>query len=258
MFFPSEQNQHHQQTFLSLLHVQYMTFCPIFIYLFFVCCFGYIPALSWRRAPVLPAWLWCLCCSTSSPEGPTNWRLPYHMEASWALWPSPWCPVPSASWSTTTSPTTPRLWKKWDSAGSNVCRGFTHQIPNLNGCKVRRRAPADSLPPFPPQVGLSILVISTVVMSILSGIAVKDVLWTIFMPDVLTVAALMPLIGFTLGYVMSYLCRLNPQWVETALVHHCCAHYLERVHANQILQGEPSDYPIHAGNSMSQPPTSQQ
>lgn len=34
-FFPSELNQHHQQTFLSLLRVQYMTFGQIFINLFF-------------------------------------------------------------------------------------------------------------------------------------------------------------------------------------------------------------------------------
>lgn len=72
------------------------------------------------------------------------------------------------------------------------------------------------------KVGLSILVISTVIMSILSGIAVKDVLWTIFMPDVLTVAALMPLIGFTLGYVMSYICRLNPQCCRTICMETGC------------------------------------
>lgn len=78
-------------------------------------------------------------------------------------------------------------------------------------CKVSFKAPADALPPLPPQVGLGILVVSSVIVSILSGMAVKDVLWMIFMPDVLTVATLMPLIGFTLGYVMSYICRLSPQ-----------------------------------------------
>lgn len=64
---------------------------------------------------------------------------------------------------------------------------------------------------FSRQAGLSILIISSIVLSILSGIAVKDVLWMILTPDVLSVAALMPLIGFMLGYVMSVICRLSPQ-----------------------------------------------
>ncbi|XP_029982515.1 sodium/bile acid cotransporter-like [Sphaeramia orbicularis] len=65
------------------------------------------------------------------------------------------------------------------------------------------------------KVGLSLLIISTILVSILSGFAVGNVLWTIFMPDVLTVAALMPLIGFTLGYAMSVLCRMSPQCSRT-------------------------------------------
>lgn len=58
-------------------------------------------------------------------------------------------------------------------------------------------------------MGLGVLVISSIVVSVLSAMAVKDVLWMIAMPDVLLVAALMPLIGFMLGYFMSVACRLS-------------------------------------------------
>lgn len=62
-----------------------------------------------------------------------------------------------------------------------------------------------------PQVGLGVLTISSIVVSVLSAMAVKDVLWMIAMPDILLVAALMPLIGFMLGYFMSVACRLSAQ-----------------------------------------------
>lgn len=62
-----------------------------------------------------------------------------------------------------------------------------------------------------PQAGLSILIISSIVVSVLSAVAVKGVLWMIVMPDVLLVAALMPLIGFMLGYFMSVACKLSAQ-----------------------------------------------
>lgn len=61
------------------------------------------------------------------------------------------------------------------------------------------------------KAGLSILGISSVVVTVLTCITVKDVIWMILMPDVLLAAALMPLIGFMLGYLMSVICRLSPQ-----------------------------------------------
>uniref|UniRef100_A0A3B5M391 Hepatic sodium/bile acid cotransporter n=1 Tax=Xiphophorus couchianus TaxID=32473 RepID=A0A3B5M391_9TELE len=64
-------------------------------------------------------------------------------------------------------------------------------------------------------VGLSILIISSIIVSVLSGLAVKDVIWMILMPDVLAVTALMPLIGFIMGYIMSVICRLSPQCSRT-------------------------------------------
>ncbi|XP_037551143.1 sodium/bile acid cotransporter-like [Nematolebias whitei] len=65
------------------------------------------------------------------------------------------------------------------------------------------------------KAGLIILTFSTIVVSVLSGFVVKDVIWMIFMPDVVSVAVLMPLIGFTLGYVMSVICKLSPKCSRT-------------------------------------------
>lgn len=69
--------------------------------------------------------------------------------------------------------------------------------------------------PFILKAGLSILIIFSIIIAILSAVAIKDVLWRIIMPDVLAVAALMPLIGFMLGYIISILCRLSPQCSRT-------------------------------------------
>uniref|UniRef100_A0A3B4APY6 Hepatic sodium/bile acid cotransporter n=1 Tax=Periophthalmus magnuspinnatus TaxID=409849 RepID=A0A3B4APY6_9GOBI len=57
--------------------------------------------------------------------------------------------------------------------------------------------------PVVTKTGLVVLVVCTILVSVLSGMAVRGVMWMIFMPDVLAAAALMPLTGFTLGYVMS-------------------------------------------------------
>nr|XP_004540816.1 sodium/bile acid cotransporter [Maylandia zebra] len=65
------------------------------------------------------------------------------------------------------------------------------------------------------KVGLSILIISSIIICILSFYIVSNVIWMILMPDALIAASLMPLIGFTLGYVMSVLCRLSPQCSRT-------------------------------------------
>ncbi|XP_049918268.1 sodium/bile acid cotransporter-like [Epinephelus moara] len=56
--------------------------------------------------------------------------------------------------------------------------------------------------------GLSIMGVTCIIGTILFSVAFKDILWT---PDFLVVVTLMPMIGFTLGYGMSVLCRLNPQ-----------------------------------------------
>ncbi|XP_069008150.1 hepatic sodium/bile acid cotransporter-like [Embiotoca jacksoni] len=65
------------------------------------------------------------------------------------------------------------------------------------------------------KVGLTILLISSIIVFVLSAIAVKDTIWMVLVPDILCAAALMPLIGYTLGYVMSVICKLSPQCSRT-------------------------------------------
>ncbi|XP_049917982.1 sodium/bile acid cotransporter-like isoform X2 [Epinephelus moara] len=72
------------------------------------------------------------------------------------------------------------------------------------------------------KAGLGILMVSCLVGFTLFGIVVKDVLWMVLTPDFLVVAALMPLIGFTLGYVMSVVCRLSPKCSRTVSMETGC------------------------------------
>ncbi|XP_019940407.1 hepatic sodium/bile acid cotransporter [Paralichthys olivaceus] len=64
------------------------------------------------------------------------------------------------------------------------------------------------------KVGLIILTIF-IIIPILSCAAIKDVLWLALTADTLTAAALMPLIGYVLGYVLSLVCGLNAQCRRT-------------------------------------------
>lgn len=61
------------------------------------------------------------------------------------------------------------------------------------------------------QAGVGILAVAGIILLTLAAIAVKDVLWLALTADIVGTAALMPLIGFLLGYVMSVMCRLNAQ-----------------------------------------------
>ncbi|XP_039993276.1 sodium/bile acid cotransporter-like [Xiphias gladius] len=86
-------------------------------------------------------------------------------------------------------------------------------VPCTIGIVINHYKPSYS--PVVKKVGLSILIISSLIVFILSGIDLKDVLWIAFQADILGVAALMPLIGFMLGYVMSVTCGLNAQCSRT-------------------------------------------
>ncbi|XP_031134309.1 sodium/bile acid cotransporter-like [Sander lucioperca] len=72
------------------------------------------------------------------------------------------------------------------------------------------------------KAGLSILMVSGIIVFSLSGFVIKDVLWMVLTPDVVAVAALMPLIGFMLGYVMSVMCRLSPKCSRTVSMETGC------------------------------------
>ncbi|XP_035530390.1 sodium/bile acid cotransporter-like [Morone saxatilis] len=86
-------------------------------------------------------------------------------------------------------------------------------VPCTIGIAINHYKPNYS--PVVKKAGLGILMVSSIIVFTLSGVAVKDVLWMILTPDVLSVAALMPLTGFMLGYVMSVICRLSPQCSRT-------------------------------------------
>ncbi|KAL6105882.1 slc10a1 [Pungitius sinensis] len=76
--------------------------------------------------------------------------------------------------------------------------------------------------PVVKKVGLTALIICGIVVFSLSGVLIKDVVWMVLTPDVLVVGALMPLIGFTLGYVMSVMCRLSQQCSRTVSMETGC------------------------------------
>ncbi|KAM3871337.1 hepatic sodium/bile acid cotransporter-like [Diretmus argenteus] len=65
------------------------------------------------------------------------------------------------------------------------------------------------------KVGLSILVISAVVTAIMVSIYIGKTIWVIFSPQLISAAALMPLIGYILGYAMSSIFKVNHQCRRT-------------------------------------------
>ncbi|CAK6957128.1 hepatic sodium/bile acid cotransporter [Scomber scombrus] len=76
--------------------------------------------------------------------------------------------------------------------------------------------------PFILKAGVSILIISSIIVFALSAVVVKDVLWMILMPDVLAVSMFLPLIGFMLGYILSIICRLSGQCSRTIAMETGC------------------------------------
>lgn len=86
-------------------------------------------------------------------------------------------------------------------------------VPCAFGIAINHFKP--SYTPVVKKVGLSILIMSSIILCVLSSIATKDIIWMAFKADILVTAALMPLIGFMLGYGMSVICRLNAQCSRT-------------------------------------------
>ncbi|KAG7237285.1 hypothetical protein INR49_032618 [Caranx melampygus] len=86
-------------------------------------------------------------------------------------------------------------------------------VPCAFGIAINRYKP--SYTPVVKKVGLSILIISSIILCVLTGIVTKDIIWMVFKADIVVTAALMPLIGFMLGYGMSFICRLNAQCSRT-------------------------------------------
>uniref|UniRef100_UPI003AAF939A hepatic sodium/bile acid cotransporter n=1 Tax=Centroberyx gerrardi TaxID=166262 RepID=UPI003AAF939A len=59
------------------------------------------------------------------------------------------------------------------------------------------------------KVGLSIMMVAVVVIGILASIAVKSSILVVLSGPLMAIAALMPFIGYTFGYILSYVFKLN-------------------------------------------------
>ncbi|KAI4882535.1 hypothetical protein NFI96_010406 [Prochilodus magdalenae] len=72
------------------------------------------------------------------------------------------------------------------------------------------------------KVGLSILLIASVAIGVMSGIAIGGTVWVLLSPRLMTVASLMPFIGYLLGYIMSTLLKQNGRCKRTIAVETGC------------------------------------
>ncbi|XP_071781421.1 hepatic sodium/bile acid cotransporter-like [Centroberyx gerrardi] len=93
-------------------------------------------------------------------------------------------------------------------------------VPCGIGIAINHHRPNYSL--FIIKVGLSISLISSVAVAIMSGITVGGTVWVILSPQLIAVGALMPLIGYTLGYLMSTIFRVNHQCRRTIAMETGC------------------------------------
>ncbi|XP_060919356.1 hepatic sodium/bile acid cotransporter-like [Labrus mixtus] len=76
--------------------------------------------------------------------------------------------------------------------------------------------------PIVKKGGLTLLVICGIIVLTMSAFAIKDILWMIVTPDIMTVAVVMPMTGFIMGYVMSVICRQSPKLCRTIAMETGC------------------------------------
>nr|XP_020469588.1 sodium/bile acid cotransporter-like [Monopterus albus] len=86
-------------------------------------------------------------------------------------------------------------------------------LPCVIGIAINHYRPQYS--PVIRNVGISILIISGIIVFILVGYNVRDKIWMVLKADILSASALMPLTGFMLGYVLSGICGLSPRCSRT-------------------------------------------
>lgn len=93
-------------------------------------------------------------------------------------------------------------------------------VPCAFGIAINHCKPAYS--PIILKVGLSILLIATVAIGILCGITIGGSVWVVFSPQMMAVAALMPLIGYVLGYFVPAVCKVNQKCRRTIAMETGC------------------------------------
>lgn len=59
------------------------------------------------------------------------------------------------------------------------------------------------------KVGITVLLLASVVIGVMCGMTLGGTVWVVLSPQLMAVAALMPLTGYLLGYVMSILFKVN-------------------------------------------------
>ncbi|KAM3603051.1 uncharacterized protein V6R79_015811 [Siganus canaliculatus] len=72
------------------------------------------------------------------------------------------------------------------------------------------------------KVGLSILMISIVVMGVLTSVGIGSTLLTVLAPPLMAISVLMPLIGYSFGYIISTLFKLNQSERRTVAMETGC------------------------------------
>ncbi|KAL0969156.1 hypothetical protein UPYG_G00223230 [Umbra pygmaea] len=65
------------------------------------------------------------------------------------------------------------------------------------------------------KVGLSILLIASIAIGVMSGITIGGAVWVVFSPKLMATAALMPMTGYLLGYMLSTIFNVNHQCRRT-------------------------------------------
>ncbi|KAM6968525.1 hepatic sodium/bile acid cotransporter-like isoform 1-T2 [Tautogolabrus adspersus] len=93
-------------------------------------------------------------------------------------------------------------------------------VPCAMGISINHYKPKYT--PVVKKSGLTLLVICAFIVFPMSAYIVKDILWMIITPDIMTVAVVMPMTGFIMGYVMSVICKQSPQLCRTIAMETGC------------------------------------
>ncbi|KAM6961101.1 hepatic sodium/bile acid cotransporter-like [Aplochiton taeniatus] len=72
------------------------------------------------------------------------------------------------------------------------------------------------------KVGLSILLVASIAIGVMSGITIGGTIWLVFSPKLMAVSALMPLMGYLLGYTLSTIFKLNHKCRRTIAMETGC------------------------------------
>ncbi|XP_043934378.1 sodium/bile acid cotransporter isoform X2 [Protopterus annectens] len=93
-------------------------------------------------------------------------------------------------------------------------------IPCGTGIFLNNKFPQYS--PIVIKAGMTVLLIAAVTVSVLSGITIGNKIWNLFSLSLLGSAALMPFIGYILGYVLSTAFQLNERCKRTVSMETGC------------------------------------